>query len=489
MKLYSRVRFFIGVLRVRPFALGALLLALASASVQAAVDPATPAALAQLQSFRGTISYSGRSLDEHGATFLGNLSVSGERWTLEERSDNQTIVAGSDGSWLRTGAGQTLVFDDPLAVGVFANPWALLFGKALGQQIRGDTSGSSWTVGSGVRVYVDAALGRVIGAVDTSRDADVAYAFGDWITVNGVWLPQSITQLRDGVPDASYLIESYQVLWAPNGAGAAASIEHSGTATSSSAPISAIVSPARLAWRSYGVLFVLLFIGLCFVAWTRRDALIARVGKYVAADTREWKDEGTHALVSAEGLLYFEGRCYRIGARFFNRRILVQSSPLFVRISAPDAGQPLVLARKFPSNTFLRLKRSTSAFTLIEALVATALFAGVVVAAVFPALVVLARADNMAAQHEAAVQAATNALADEEAALEYAPAGTKFDTTSATSTVNGMQVIISIAPATTPGLFQVAAQVNDRDGRTLTRIVTMVGPPVPPPSASSSPPP
>jgi type II secretory pathway pseudopilin PulG len=142
------------------------------------------------------------------------------------------------------------------------------------------------------------------------------------------------------------------------------------------------------------------------------------------------------------------------------------------------------MARKFPLPNASRRTKAATGFTFIEALVSAALFAVVIVAAVFPALIALAQADRVAAQHETANEIAANALADEEAALAY---GSSIDDTSATSVIGGMTLTVTLTPASISGLHNVVVQVADSSGRTLSQIATMIGPPVPAPGASAPP--
>jgi type II secretory pathway pseudopilin PulG len=146
---------------------------------------------------------------------------------------------------------------------------------------------------------------------------------------------------------------------------------------------------------------------------------------------------------------------------------------------------PVVIARKFPLQSAVTASRTAATgFTLVEALVATALFACVVVGAVFPTLVAIAQADRLAALHEAAVQVATNALVDEEAALAYGTSA--ISTGTATSRVDGLDLTITVAPTSVTGMHLVTAAVNGPSGAPLVRVATMVGPPVPPPDDTPS---
>ncbi len=169
----------------------------------------------------------------------------------------------------------------------------------------------------------------------------------------------------------------------------------------------------------------------------------------------------------------------------------MQSSPLFIRVSSPHDSRVVILARKFPLPAFsqhsrqsaqVAPRRSAAGFTLIEAMAASSLFASVIVAVVFPTLVVLAHADRIATQHERALQIASNALADEEAALAY---GYVVKDGSVVSTVDGMKLSETMSAAGIPGLHNLTVDVSDARGHSLAAIATQVGPPVPPPGAPS----
>lgn len=454
----------------------------------AASNSPTPVAIAQLQSFRGRLVYSAQPSDEPGHAISGALTVNGVGWLLEERSATSLLHISSEQSWLRAND-QTMYFDDPFPVRGLANPWALLLGKAAGEAVAAEGSGSSWTIGPRLRVYVDEARGRVAGLVDTAQDADVSFAFDDWIDVAGLSLPRSIVRMRGGTPDASFTIRDYQVQWGrPSDAAAQwRSIPPEVAPTSTLAAQAQPASGANV-WRPFGMLFGLLFLGLLAAAWLRRDALVDHLcRRLAAADARAWRSEGASVFVTPEGVLWFDGRPYLVGAMFYNRRATVQSSPLFLRVSAAGVSRAIVLARKFrlPRRSLPPARRHAAGFTLVEALVATALFASVIVAAVFPTLIVLARADRVAAEHETAVQIAANALVDEESALAY---GSSIDDTSASSSVEGMRLTVIVSPGSVLGLHTITAQVDAPSGAVLARIATMVGPPVPAPAASAAPP-
>jgi type II secretory pathway pseudopilin PulG len=443
-----------------------------------------PVAVAAIQSFRGRIDYVMHRVDAPGSSISGEASVGTDGWVLEESRGADTLHASAQQSWLREG-GTTLHFDDAFEVRGLANAWALLLVQGAGESAHEDPAGTSWTLGTSLRLYPAADSTHIAGLVDLRSDAGVSFSFDEWTTVNGLALPQSIVRFVDGATDASFIVDSYRVWWAPNIPQAAA-VSHS--VSSVTAPVqenyvTAKLSAARSSLRSFAILFELLLFGLLIAAWLRRDALVDRWCRLAADDPRAWRDEGTSMLVSPEGLLWFQGRYYQVGAQFYNRRARIQSSPLFVRISATGVSRAVVLARKFPLPWFAS-HSSAAGFTLVEALVATALFASVVVAAVMPTLVVLAHADRVAELHETAVQLATNALVDEESALAY---GSIVDS-EASSSYNGMLLTVTVTPSSVLGLHQVTATVDDSDGRTLARITTMVGPPVPAPESSSAPP-
>src|SRR6202022_4228844 len=153
------------------------------------------------------------------------------------------------------------------------------------------------------------------------------------------------------------------------------------------AVLPATPAPIPSAWPLFTELLALLMIALGIVGWTRRDALMDHLSRRLAADSRAWRREGVSVFVSPEGVLFFEGRPYRVGAAFYGRPALIQSSPLFIRVSAPGESRVLVLARKSQLRARpVVARRSPTGFTLIEALAASAVFATVVVAAVFPTL-------------------------------------------------------------------------------------------------------
>lgn len=454
------------------------------AGVCARADTAPlPAAVADVVSFHGALRYHAHPAENPDATITGRLVVSSDAWSLEERSARSDVFVSSQQSWMRIGS-QTVVFDDPLDVDAIANPWAVLLAINAGAHPLRDAGGTSWTTGAGARIYLDGEQRSVIGVVDTRASADSSFAFDQWITVNGVRLPQSIVRMRNGVAVASFVVDGYEVDWTTSGAQTAA---HNVTTQKYSQTLPAVVpatpAPIPSAWPLFTELLALLMIALGIVGWTRRDALMDHLSRRLAADSRAWRREGVSVFVSPEGVLFFEGRPYRVGAAFYGRAALIQSSPLFIRVSAPGESRVLVLARKSQLRARpVVARRSPTGFTLIEALAASAVFATVVVAAVFPTLLVLAHADRLAAQRELALQVARNALADEQAALAY---GFSIKDESKVIPVDGMTVTESLTSASVAGLHNLTIEVADASGRTLTRVVTEIGPPVPTPGGPS----
>ena len=453
----------------------------------AAIASPMPVALSALQSFKGSVTYTAHPADDPSRTIEGDLSLASGRFTLEERSGSTVLHMSDAQSWLQAG-GRKMYFNDPLAASALANPWAVMLAACATLPMGEDPTGHSWTLGDEMRVYLDGQEGgRIAGLVDLSPGADVSFSFAGWEDVQGMWLPANVVRFRDGIVDASFVIDDYRVVWASSVRAASADRWQAPTQVVQDDLGSNAANPGSGGvWRSFNVLFLLLAGALAVAAWLRRDALTGQLCRRLAGDPRAWRDEGTTVFVSPEGVLWFDGRRYRVGSAFFNRRAHLQSSLFFIRISAPDAGLPVVLARKFPLRDAPRVPRKAAGFTLIEALVATALFAAVIVAAVFPTLVVLAHADRVAALHEAAVQVAANALVDEEDALAYGTSSISGG--SATSRVDGLDLTVSVAPSSVKGMQLVTVAVDDSTGAPLARIATMIGPPVPPPDDQPAPP-
>jgi len=447
-----------------------------------------PPVLEALTSFRGQLSYLAHPSDDTAAVIQGALDVGPDGWVLDESSADCQLHASSRDSWIRFGP-QTLVFDDPLAVEQLANPWAVVLATTAGQSLTADPGGTSWTAGTGTRLYLDASHAQVIGALDIKDD--VAFAFSGWTDAEGMAVPRSIARLRNGVVESSVIIDSYQVRSAgaqPTGAQAASATvapEHEAIASHEGVDLHTTTGSARPGLRLLGIAIAMVALGLSVVIWLRRDALVDHVARGFTSDPRAWRRAGISIFVSPDGVLTFEGRRYRVGPAFFNRPVLVQTSPLFVRVSAPGESRTLILARKFPIFSS-PARRVSAGFTLVESLAACALFAIVIVGAIFPALVVLAGADRLAEQHETALRILANALTDEETALAY---GWSIEDGVHVAAIDGMILTETVAKASSTGLHTLTIEVTDLSGRSVAREVTLLGPPVPPPGAGASPPP
>lgn len=454
-------------------------------AVAQAADPGYPSVLAHLASFHGQLTYRAHRVEAPEDGVAGTLRVEPGAWALDETQNCCHLHASDRGSWLRSND-LTLSFDDPLRVDTLVNSWAVLLGIANATHLQRDRNGTSWTSSSGLRIYLDATGTQVLGIADTR--GGIAFSYSDWTDDSGLSLPRSIVRLRAGTPDASFIVDDYQAQWSVPSVPAFAAAPD--VRAQPAEQVAQQQAPANVSW-GVGLWNIMAAFALCAVLialWMRRDALMERVGAKLAHDPNAWQPAATNLSVSAEGMLSFEGCSYRVGPVFFNRAVVVQTSPLFIRVSAPGESRVLVMARKFRAPAALR-RRAPAGFTLVESLTACAVFAVVIVAAVFPALVVLAHADRIAAHHEVALRIAANALTDEEAALAYAPPDSSIVDDAKSVAVDGMTLSERLAPSGTAGLHTLTIDVSDSTGKSLARLVTIVGPPVPPPAASSSPPP
>lgn len=463
---------------------------------EANLQPAIPSAIASARDFRGQVRYSGHRLGSGSdAAVEGTLEIRNGRWMMEEHSAAGLLHADAASSWLRTGS-HTFAFDDPFAVAALANPWAIALCTMSTAGLQPGPSDVSLMSGDGMLLYVDRISGELTGAVDRLSPEGLAFSFGDWTTVNGLRVPQSLVRLRGGAQEDAFVVDRYEVRWAPADdagrsslGGVHAVADQMGT-VGGNAPVANAGGShvVRFPWRQYGAAFGLLLLALSAIAWTRRDALVQRICLARNSDPRGWRLEGRTPFVSPEGYLLFENRRYKAGAAFYNRLTTIHSSPLFIRISAPGVPRAVVLFRKFdPGRTPKRLLRRNRqpGFTLVEALVATAVFSLVVVGAVLPMLFVLAQADRLANERQTATQIASNAMVDEVAALEY---GSAIDDGAATFTVDGMDLSIGVATSQVTGAHDVSVAVSDQHGHLLAKLVTLLGPPVAaPPSAMPSP--
>jgi prepilin-type N-terminal cleavage/methylation domain-containing protein len=473
------------------------LFALAGALIVAAPAFAYPI-LDQAHAFRGRITYTVRHADDlSGPAISGELVVNQAGWALEEHAPLEIARAGTHGSSVDS-TGVHVGVDDPLAAGSIANAWAVALGTLASEPISSTEGDGVWKTAR-LRLYLDDARDSVVGMADTAGIGDVSFSFDDWMDVSGMLLPQRIMRLRDGVSEAAFSVGDYTVLRAIPTEPAAALIRH--PVVAGSLGWTAAQPPVRLAaiefpWRLFLTAFGSLLLALIAVAWTRRDALIQRMCRWVEDDPRGWATRGVSVFVSPEGRLWFEGSEYRVGAQFYNRRAVVQASPLFLRIGSREVPRAVIVARKFralaaPAKTHdrpppARHVRSAHGFSLIETLVAVAVFATVVVGAVFPTLVVMARGDSIAATQEDAVRIAANALGDQEAACAY---GVVTDGT-VTSQIGQLTLTVTVGPSATgvAGASDIAVAVTDQSGRTLARAISTVGPAVPlPPPPDSTP--
>ncbi|MBC5825511.1 MAG: hypothetical protein GIW99_04495 [Candidatus Eremiobacteraeota bacterium] len=452
--------------------------ALASAEPVSAV----PQHLSDLRGFRGRVSYVGRRFAPHGTDVATGTLVAADRcWALDESHDRLSLHAGPDGGTLRSrevSAG----FDDALQTDELVNPWAVILGKLTCESWERTALAGAWRSADGMRVYLDADRTHVVGASEPSGPADLSFTFGDWLEQDGLQLPRRIVRLRNGFADATYEISKYVVTRAI----AAPSRDVVMPAVvGSPLPDASATSPdlqAGVGRRLWATLIVLAAVGFGAIAWLRRELLVERLCRRLSADPRGWRSQGESAFVSPEGLLYLDGRSYDVGSSFYNRVVTVQHSPLFLRVSSAAVPSAVVLPRKFRSEPH-RKSRNTAAFSLIDIVVATGLFAVVIVGAVFPALIAVARAGSLAQKYAAAASLARNALSDQEAVCAYEPG---VQTGSSTKLVGGLALTVDITAATA-GADDISVAVRDSDGRTLIRAVTMVGPPVPRPSTAAPP--
>jgi type II secretory pathway pseudopilin PulG len=148
----------------------------------------------------------------------------------------------------------------------------------------------------------------------------------------------------------------------------------------------------------------------------------------------------------------------------------------------------VILARRFrPAELGIRrhpTRRTAPGFTLVETIIATALFSAVILFGIYPALAVLSRADALAQERARAVAIASNALEDEEAACAYG-----VQTGSLTTTVDGLVLTVSVQPGATSFENDLDISVADKSGKVLAHLASIIGPPVQaPPNSSGGPP-
>ena len=473
----------------------ALAIIASHAPANASPSTALPPALADLRGFRGRIDYTAYRDGTPGSPpIVGMLIVTARGWTLEEHTARYDLRSGADGaSTLTTNGAGSIAVDDILNADPLANAWAAgLAAIATGPIEPAD--GNAWTA-SNLLVYLDATGARLVGVVDRQSQSDAAYSMDEWSTADGLDVPGRILRMRAGIPDAAFTIADYRVTRAiPDRVNTRTAGAGYVDLLRPGHPSAIMIGPddGQLSWAKMSAagLAAILLAALFAVAWTRRDAIILKLCRRMARDARGWKRAGTSVFVTADGVLTFDGMRYRVGPHFYGRAALVQHSALFVCVSAPGVPHHAILPRKFrPADLGVRPQRSpqrTSGFTLLETLVATALFAAVVLLAIYPSIIAIARADAMAAERSRAVVLASNALANEEAMNAYgggAPQGT------ATTTQDGLTLNVSVSPGAMRGVSDLDVSVTDPAGAELAHIVSWLGAPVvSPPHSSGGPP-
>lgn len=482
--------------RSRPTTLAVAALALTvagglgSPARAAAPQSYVPPALASMRDFRGRIDYVAKR-DDNSVVVHGTLTVDDQGWILDERTRSFELHANPKSASVRSSAGDSVAVDDLFDSDALSNAWAPLLGESTTSPVGKTDSASLWDSGD-LRIFLDPAGSQVIGFRET-RD-DVAYTLDDWWTVGPLEVPHRILRLRSGEPSASYTVSDYIVQPAVQGQGR-------GTT-----PAAGLVLPARSArllslddvpdfdvtWaqRASAIAYSLLVLALGIVAWSRRDTLIGAWCVRIARDPRAWRTAGVSVFVEPDGMMTVDGSRYRVGPHFYNRAALVQRSILFVRVSSPAVPHIVILPRKFTrSELGVTARGSTKhalGFTLIETMMATALFAGVVLLAVYPAIAAVARADAIASERAEAVVLASNALADEEAVSAYDTTGS-FG--KATTSVDGFTTTVTVSPGTIRDESDLDVVVTDNTGDVLAHLVSWLGVAVgAPPSSGGGPP-
>jgi Tfp pilus assembly protein PilV len=456
----------------------------------AAVAP--PYILANLQSFHGRIEYSAHRMGGAASASIAGVAVIGENaWTVDERAPGYVLHASSEGATLITATSKASS-TDPLNADPLANAFVVALAELTSARLTQHPGSSAWSTPAGVVFYTDSGQTAVAGVADLGASSGPSFVFADWQQVSGLAVPQRIVRLRHGVSDAAFAVDGYAITRtiAPGDDGLAARVFGQGGADFNRTTLYAVhpLAEAGFPWRLVLTAFGCFMLGVCIVAWMRRDALVSRYGLWLAQDPRDWQGIGTSIFVSADGLMYFDECVYRVGPEFYARHVLVQHSPLFLRISARGVTKAVVLARKFrpqPSRRSLTPSRARSGgFSLLEVLVATTVLTIAIVAGVLPALFVVARSNALAAAHRAALVTASNALIDEESVAAY---GTAISDGTTTSTVDGQTLMVDVHPSATAGAHDIVITVSDASGAVLARVATTVGPAVPMPGSQTTP--
>lgn len=481
---------------VRVF-LVALVVGLAPSDARAADAVALnnePPALAAMQGFRGRIDYLARREGEtQESTVQGTLVIGDHRWTLDERTAAYTLHADDTGASIAS-HNDALTVGDLFEADSLANAWAAAVAALATQPVTATDTPNSWISSEGIRIYVDASGSQLLGIADVAGRNDIGYVFDEWTQAGPLAVPQQILRLRRGMPDARYDVTSYSVTpsasaGSPVSRPVVPSVNVQPAASARATASSAAVPAANLLQLQLAALACLLLGALFVAVWTRRDALLLTLCRRMARDPRGWRRVGVSIFVGPDGALHFDGLRYRVGPHFYNRAALVQCSTLFLRVSAPGVPHNVILARRFgPAELGIRqrpTRRPTAAgFTLVETLLATTLFSAIVLFGIYPALVVLSRADALAQERGQAVSIASNALEDETAASAYG-----MQTGTATTVVDGLTLTVAIGPGANTFEHDIDIRVADNAGNVLAHVSSILGPPVKaPPNSSGGPP-
>ncbi|HLX02514.1 MAG TPA: hypothetical protein VKS80_10410 [Trinickia sp.] len=457
--------------------------------------PAPPQALAQAHAFRGTIAYRARRDGAAASTIVKGLAIVNASWSFDERSDAYDLHADPSGASIAF-SDDVAQIDDVFAADPTANAYVLALAQTGGLPLRSLGAQTAWESPGAVAWYVDPSGAEIAGIEDRRDGSNVGFTFSDWTIVDGLALPQHVLRLRDGRPDKTFSISQYVVTVgsaAPSTGTVPALTPVSLDAASDASTLFGGAAPA-----SQGVLLRFEFVGLgCIVLvgafvllWARRDLLVSNVCRRMARDPRGWRRAGVSIFVGPDGALTMDGLKYRVGPHFFSRAALVQTSLLFIRVSAPGTPRCVILPRKFrPVDVGLRRAASTktsAGFTLVETIVATALFTAVIMLGIYPALLALSRADAMAQQRLQAASIAANALADEQAAAEYGGAAPQGSTVTQ---VDGFTLRVVVSAGGLRGSSALEISVSDATGAELAHVESLLGPPVPAPPKSSGGPP
>ena len=459
----------------------------------AASSEPLPTAIADLHGFRGRIDYVAQRDGVRDEGVSGSLLVGDRSWTLEERSPHYDLRAGSAGSSLVSPTA-TAIIDDVFDADPLANAWAATLGSIATQPVLPADATGAWAAGA-LRVFVDATGGLVTGITDARAGVDVAYIFGDWTAAGNLSVPRRVLRLRGGVPNGGFTVTGYRITPALTVRAApatmvAAAFDERRT-TQRTALLGSVSDGALDRGATAAAILACILVACLFaVAWTRREALVLAWCRKLARDPRGWSRAGESLFVEPDGALAFDGMRYRVGPHFYNRAVLVQCSVLFVRVSSPAVPHAVILPRRFrPVDLGVAPRRgrpASAGFTLVETLAATALFAAVVLLAIYPAVIAVARADAMAATRAQAVVLASNALADEEAIDDYDGGAPQGSTT--TTTPDGLTLTVTVAPGPMHDVSDLDVRVADPSGLVLAHLTSWLGAPVNAPSKSNGPP-